>query len=115
MGVVVVQCDSRLLGRWFEAATSLELVFCVKAPWLKPGTYRVDIYLCAAGFIDQCEHACTIEVLPLLPYPATAGSEALESGTVLADFEFRSAPEALKTADSQSSGNSSDDCSSLAF
>lgn len=100
MGVVVAQCDSRLLGRWFEAATSLELEFYFKSPWLKPGTYRVDIYLCAAGFVDHCEHACTFEVLPLLPYPATAGSEALESGTVLADFEFRSAPASAAPATS---------------
>lgn len=91
MGTVVVQCDSRLLGRWFEATQSLELEFSFASPWLKPGTYRVDIYLCAAGFVDQCEHACTLEVLPLLPYPATAGSEAMDSGLVLADFNFRTA------------------------
>jgi lipopolysaccharide transport system ATP-binding protein len=115
MGVVVAQCDSRLLGLWFEAATSLALEFRVKSPWLKPGTYRVDIYLCASGFIDQCEHACTVEVLPLLPYPATAGSEALESGMVLADFEFRSAPDA---ADAPASVPSFEQCrlrSSAAF
>ena len=88
MGTVVAQCDSRLLGQWFEAAQSLELEFSFASPWLKPGTYRVDIYLCAAGFVDQCEHACTLEVLPLLPYPATAGSEATDSGLVLADFNF---------------------------
>jgi lipopolysaccharide transport system ATP-binding protein len=88
MGVVVAQCDSRLLGYWFDAEESLELEFSIKTPWLKPGTYRVDIYLCAAGFIDQCEHACTLEVLPLLPYPATAGSEAMDTGMVLADFYF---------------------------
>jgi lipopolysaccharide transport system ATP-binding protein len=100
MGVVVAQCDSRLLGQWFEAEMSLQLEFCVRSPWLKPGTYRVDIYLCAAGFIDHCEHASSFEVLPLLPYPATAGSEALESGTVLADFEFRRAPNAADAVDS---------------
>jgi lipopolysaccharide transport system ATP-binding protein len=94
MGVVVAQCDSRLLGQWFESDADLKIEFSIKTPWLKPGTYRVDIFLCAAGFIDQCEHACTFEVLPLLPYPATAGSEALDSGMILADFHFRAAPDA---------------------
>jgi lipopolysaccharide transport system ATP-binding protein len=88
MGGVVVQCDSRLLGLWFEGGQAGELEFRCTSPWLKPGTYRVDIFLCAAGFLDQCEHACCIEVLPLLPYPATAGNEALDAGTVLADFNF---------------------------
>jgi lipopolysaccharide transport system ATP-binding protein len=89
MGTVVAQCDSRLLGQWYDTVESLQLVFSFDSPWLKPGTYRVDIYLCAAGFIDQCEHACTIEVLPLLPYPGTAGSEAMDSGMILADFNFK--------------------------
>jgi lipopolysaccharide transport system ATP-binding protein len=88
MGSVVAQCDSRLVGEWFDPVESSELEFSVKTPWLKPGTYRVDIYLCSAGFIDQCEHACTFDVLPVLPYQATAGSEALEVGVVLADFNF---------------------------
>lgn len=93
LGAVVAQCDSRLLGQWFDAGQKFELEFSFSSPWLKPGTYRVDIFLCAAGFIDQCEHACTFEVLPLLPYPATAGSEALDSGMVLANFNFRRAAE----------------------
>lgn len=94
MGSVVAQCDSRLLGQWFDAGQNLELEFSFTTPWLKPGTYRVDVFLCSAGFIDQCEHACTIEVLPVLPYAATGGSEAMDSGMVLADFNFRSASEA---------------------
>jgi lipopolysaccharide transport system ATP-binding protein len=100
---VVAQCDSRLLGQWFEAEAELEIEFSIRSPWLKPGTYRVDVFLCAAGFIDQCEHACTFEVLPLLPYPATAGSEALDSGVILADFQFRTAPdEEFKNSSSRS-------------
>jgi lipopolysaccharide transport system ATP-binding protein len=94
MGTVVAQCDSRLLGEWFDAGQNLELEFSFNTPWLKPGTYRVDVYLCAAGFIDQCEHACSVEVLPLLPYPATAGSEAMDAGLVLADFNFCRVPRA---------------------
>jgi lipopolysaccharide transport system ATP-binding protein len=91
MGVVVAQCDSRLQGQWFDGGRDHDLEFQIIHPWLKPGCYRVDIFLCAAGFIDHCEYACSLDVLPLLPYPATAGSEAMDSGTVLADFSFRNA------------------------
>jgi lipopolysaccharide transport system ATP-binding protein len=97
MGAVVAQCDSRLLGQWYDAGQNIPLEFSFNSPWLKPGTYRVDIYLCAAGFIDQCEHACTIEVLPLLPYPGTAGSEAMDTGMILADFMFNRPSEAAST------------------
>ncbi len=88
MGTVVAQCDSRLTGQWFEAAAALEFEFTMRTPWLKPGAYRVDIFLCASGFIDQCEYACALEVLPVLPYPGAAGSEATAHGVVLADFTF---------------------------
>ena len=102
LGTVVAQCDSRLLGQWFEAGQEQEMEFSFGHPWLKPGSYRVDIFLCSAGFIDHCEHACTLEVLPILPYPATAGSEAMDSGTVLADFNFRRAT-VMETAGSAGS------------
>lgn len=114
MGGVVAQCDSRLLGQWFEAAQVSELQFSFSSPWLKPGTYRVDIYICAAGFVDQCEHACNLEVLPLLPYPATAGNEALDAGMVLADFKLLTAPSAESSpADFKMKDGAEDAASSL--
>ena len=88
VGNIVTQCDSRLLGRWFEAEDSMDFEFKIHTPWLKPGEYRVDIYVCASGFLDQCEHACVFEVLPMLPYPGAAGSEALAHGVVFADFDI---------------------------
>jgi lipopolysaccharide transport system ATP-binding protein len=89
VGTVIVQCDSRLAGQWFEAGPCLEFEFSLATPWLKPGSYRVDIFLCASGFVDQCEHACMLEVLPLLPYPCAAGSEATAHGLTLADFTLK--------------------------
>jgi lipopolysaccharide transport system ATP-binding protein len=88
-GTVIAQCDSRLLGCWFEAADRLDIAFEINNLWLKPGRYRVDVFLCAAGFLDQCEHACVFEVLPVLPYEGAAGSEATACGLILANFIFR--------------------------
>jgi len=89
VGNIVTQCDSRLLGRWFDANESMDFEFKIHTPWLKPGEYRVDIYVCASGFLDQCERACVFEVLPMLPYPGPAGSEALAHGVVFGDFDIK--------------------------
>ncbi len=89
-GNIITQCDSRLLGQWFQAGPCMDFEFKIQTPWLKPGEYRVDIYVCASGFLDQCEHACVFEVLPMLPYPGAAGNEALAHGVVFGDFEIKS-------------------------
>ena len=86
VGTVVAHCDSRLYGGWFNAESSLNFVFTIRNPWLKPGSYRLDIFVCAAGYIDMCEHACLIEVLPILPYPGAVSDEATANGVVFADF-----------------------------
>ena len=91
-GTVILQCDSRLSGQWFEPEEHQELEFAFQTPWLKPGSYRLDVYLCSAGYIDQCEQACSLEVLPLLPYPGAAGSESTAAGLVFADFRFNLVP-----------------------
>ena len=89
IGTVVAQCDSRLNGQWFSVSPNSNFEFTILTPWLKPGSYRIDIFLCASGFIDQCEQACTMEVFPLLPYPGAVGSEATAHGIILADFTLR--------------------------
>lgn len=86
VGTIVAQCDSRLYGGWFNAESSLNFVFKFRNPWLKPGSYRLDIYVCASGFIDMCEHACLFDVLPILPYPGAVSDEATANGVVFADF-----------------------------
>jgi lipopolysaccharide transport system ATP-binding protein len=104
MGVVVVQCDSRLVAGWFavesnsdtpdtpQTQDTLELEFRILTPWLKPGSYHADIFLCASGIVDRCENAASLEVLPVLPYPATADAEALAHGVVFADFQIKKLP-----------------------
>ena len=88
-GSVVAQCDSRLQGQWFVIQDAMDLGFAIKTPWLKPGVYALDVFLCAAGILDRCEHACSFEVLPFLPYEGVASPEATAHGLVFADFEFR--------------------------
>jgi lipopolysaccharide transport system ATP-binding protein len=105
MGTVLAQCDSRLSGQWFDAAPELNFEFRLRTPWLKPGSYRIDIFICSSGFIDQCEYACAFEVLPLLPYPGAAGSEATAHGLVLADFEFEQFPSDMSETGDEEAGS----------
>jgi len=90
MGTVVLQCDSRFLDGWFDPEHDLEMGFRFSSPWLKPGSYHVDIFLCSSGILDQCEHAAGFEVLPIFPYPAATNAEAVAHGVVFADFQIRS-------------------------
>ena len=87
-GSVVLQCDSRLVGGWFAAEQTREVEFCLRAPWLKPGVYRLDAFVCASGIVDQCEAVARWEVLPLLPYPGAVSEESTMHGAVLGDFSY---------------------------
>ena len=62
--------------------------FVLKTPWLKPGSYHVDMFVCSAGVMDRFEQACHLEVIPLLPYPAPGNDEATSEGVVFADFSY---------------------------
>jgi len=95
LGIPIVHCDSRMTGYWIDSSDDHHGVFTLKTPWLKPGDYRVDLFLCSAGIIDNFEHACRLNVLPLLPYPVTDNSEATAHGIVFADFAFAGAPESI--------------------
>jgi lipopolysaccharide transport system ATP-binding protein len=87
-GIVVLQCDSRLVGGWFTAQDAPEMEFVLQAPWLKPGIYRLDVYVCASGILDHCEAVARWDVLPLLPYPGAVTEESTMHGTVLGDFSY---------------------------
>ncbi len=87
-GVTILQCDSRMVGHWIDPSDRYEGEFTLRTPWLKPNTYRVDIFLCSAGVIDSFEHACQLEILPLLPYPAAGNTEATSGGIVFADYSY---------------------------
>lgn len=85
---IVTQCDSRLLGEWFEPQERLELRVSIRSPWLAPGRYKIGVALRTQGqheSIDEVFGACDLVVLPILPYEAT-DSWAWDQGVVLADF-----------------------------
>ena len=88
-GSVLVQCDSRVVGGWYDAATEHTIRLTVRTPWLKPGRYTVDVFVCKTGVLDAWEGAAGFEVLPHNPYPELAGDEALTKGLVLADFDYK--------------------------
>jgi len=89
-GSVMVQCDSRVVGGWYEPDREHMVTLTMRTPWLKPGRYTVDVFVCQAGILDSWEGAAAFEVLPHNPYPELAGDEAVSSGLVLADFSYES-------------------------
>ena len=91
-GVVIAQFDSRLVELWLDPTTTQEVVLTVRQPWLLPGEYRVDLYVCAAGVIDAVEGACFFVVGPDLPYSGGAIDGVLDRSTVLPDFGYSAAP-----------------------
>jgi lipopolysaccharide transport system ATP-binding protein len=61
----------------------------VSQPWLKPGRYHVDMFLCTEGeVVDHFPQACVFEVNSVMPYAFSASSSATQSGVVLADFSW---------------------------
>lgn len=94
VGAVIIQCDSRLVGHWIEDAEEIEGSFRFTNPWLQPGTYRIDMYLCAVGVgvVDKFEGACSLHISPIIPYPYAASEEATAFGTVLSEFAWETAP-----------------------
>jgi lipopolysaccharide transport system ATP-binding protein len=89
IGATILQCDSRMVEHWIDGDDAHDGELIIRTPWLKPGTYRVDLFVCSAGIIDRFESAVTLVVIPLLPYPAAANSEATFDGVVFSDFEYR--------------------------
>lgn len=94
-GVEILQCDSRLVEYWMDASDHFEGEFRFETPWLKPGSYHVNVFVCSAGILDNYEQACHLEIIPLLPYPAPGNDEATKTGIVFADFAFGNAPRAI--------------------
>ncbi len=92
VGSVVAQCDSRLVGHWIDAAGDGPAEhagrFTFVTPWLKPGDYRVELFICSSGVLDRFEEACQLHVIPLLPYPAAGNEEATRDGVVFSEFSY---------------------------
>jgi lipopolysaccharide transport system ATP-binding protein len=96
-GVIVAQCDSRLVGFWIEDCPQISGQLRFTTPWLKPGSYRVDLSVGAPWTMDYWEGACSLMVSPVLPYSNSAVPDASAHGLVFADFSWEAA-EAKKDA-----------------
>jgi lipopolysaccharide transport system ATP-binding protein len=83
-----------------EDAPRLEGELVIAGPWLRPGRYRLDLYLCTgSGIVDLLAHACVFEVNAVLPYPHSASDTATKSGVVFADYQWRARdPQAMAPA-----------------
>jgi len=87
-GLLIVQCDSRVLGFWLDPAEDVRAELRMHTPWLKPGNYTVDLFLCKTGIMDIWEQACQFQVLPVMPYPHPTSPDGTERGVVFADFVY---------------------------
>lgn len=88
-GMDIVQMDGRFVGCWLTDADEIHGELVVSQPWLKPGRYHVDLYLCTESeVVDHYPQACTFEVNSVMPYPFSASASATQSGVVLADFAW---------------------------
>ena len=88
MGATLLQCDSRLVNFWIDPCQGFRGEFRFKTPWLKPGSYRADMFICSAGVLDRFEQACSLEVSDIMPYPSPGNAEASANGAVLCDFLY---------------------------
>ena len=91
-GIEIAQFDSRLMGQWFQDAPVIEGAFQFSSPWLKPGSYRMDFFVCAAGvgILDQFEGACNLNISPVLPYPNSSSEDGADKGLVFGEFNWNS-------------------------
>jgi lipopolysaccharide transport system ATP-binding protein len=94
-GTIVVQCDSRLVDALFCDFERLAGQLRLRSPWLKPGSYRVDLFICATGIVDFWEGACWLNISPILPYKASVSEDGIKAGTVFADFAWQTAQQGL--------------------
>ncbi len=94
-GIIVVQCDSRLVGFSVEDCPRISGQLRFTTPWLKPGSYRVDLSVGAPWTMDHWEGACSLMISPVLPYSNSASPDASAHGLVFADFSWE-ASEAKK-------------------
>ena len=88
-GMVITQCDSRVVDFWLDASTDNEGRLQIRTPWLKPGAYTVDLFLYAGGqATDIWEQACHFQVLPVTPYPHPTTPDGTDHGVVYPDFDY---------------------------
>jgi lipopolysaccharide transport system ATP-binding protein len=88
-GMDIAHCDSRAVGLTFAVPRDgRHARFTLDQPWLKPGRYSLDIFVCANGIVDYVTHVCGFDVSPILPYEQPVGDDAYHRGVTLADFSY---------------------------
>ncbi|MHB1517546.1 MAG: ABC transporter ATP-binding protein [Acidimicrobiales bacterium] len=88
-GMLVAQCDSRVNDFWLDPSTDNSGRLALRAPWLKPGSYTVDLFIHAGGRqADIWEQACRFQVLPISPYPHATTPDGTDRGIVFPDFDY---------------------------
>lgn len=92
-GNTLVQFDSRLVNGWWPDSPRMTGRLTFDKPWLKPGKYFLDMFICANGVVDRFERACRFDVSPVLPYPQTSSSDGMAYGLVLGEYQWDLRPE----------------------
>ena len=92
-GVNVTFVDSRLQNFYFDPCDRLSGKVTIRSPWLKPGEYRIDAWVCYYGIVDRFEGAAKLHIAEVFPYPAAPAWESVERGLVYPDFEIRRSAE----------------------
>ncbi|MGO8873972.1 MAG: polysaccharide ABC transporter ATP-binding protein [Acidimicrobiales bacterium] len=88
-GMLIAQCDSRVVDFWLDPVTDNEGSLRIRTPWLKPGAYTVDLFLHAGGRdTDIWEQACHFQVLPVSPYSHATTPDGTDHGVVFPDFDY---------------------------
>jgi homopolymeric O-antigen transport system ATP-binding protein len=89
LGTILLHCDSRLVETWVEDCERVAGRFRFTTPWLKPGTYRVDLFICLPlSLVDVWEGACSLTISPELPYLNSAIQNITKDGLVFGDFAW---------------------------
>ena len=97
-GIFVAQCDSRVVGTWIEDCEKVAGQFRFTTPWLKPGSYRIDLFIGTVGMVvDAWEGACSLTISPVLPYPNATSPNATGEGLVFADFAWETSESSCDT------------------
>lgn len=90
-GTLLTQFDSRLVDLMLADSAVIEGEFAFDHPWLKPGEYRLDLYVLTLAFdqvVDHFEGACLLAVSSILPYRGVVPEDAIRAGLTLPQFDW---------------------------
>jgi lipopolysaccharide transport system ATP-binding protein len=103
-GAILTQYDSRLNGMLVADFQQLSGQFRFTSPWLKPGNYRLDFFICAGGvLVDFWEGACALTISPVMPYASSITEDGVKLGLVFGEFTWQMNQPQLETISQSSS------------